>query len=107
MRTIIALILAALVACSSAFMSSPAFTARPATSLNVDIKIEVNAGEPIENAIRRFKREVNKSGHLFELRHKRYHENSQEKRKRKTAQARQRKRFERIQKRRMQQQNRT
>jgi small subunit ribosomal protein S21 len=80
---------------------------RPATTLNVDIKIKVAEGEPIENALRRFKREVNKSGHLFELRYKRFHENAQEKVKRKAAQARQRKRFERMQKRRMNQQNRT
>jgi small subunit ribosomal protein S21 len=60
----------------------------------------------IDSALRRFKREVNKSGHLIELRHKRFHESSQEKVKRKAAQARLRKRFERMQKRRMQQQNR-
>jgi small subunit ribosomal protein S21 len=60
----------------------------------------------IDSALRRFKREVNKSGHLIELRHKRFHESSQEKVKRKAAQARIRKRFERMQKRRLQQQNR-
>ena len=60
----------------------------------------------IESALRRFKREVNKSGHLQDLRHHRYHENAQEKKKRKAAQARMRKRFERMQRRRMQLQNR-
>merc|ERR1711862_559766 len=65
------------------------------------VKVEVGEGEPIESALRRFKREVNKSGHLMELRHRRYFENSQEKRKRKIVQARFRKRMERIQARRM------
>ena len=60
-----------------------------------------NDGEPVESVIRRFKREVNKSGHLIELRHRRYFENSQEKRKRKLVQARNRKRLERMNKRRM------
>ena len=45
--------------------------------------MNVGDGEPIESALRRFKREVNKSGHLMELRHRRYFENSQEKKKRK------------------------
>lgn len=72
------------------------------TELAVDIKVDVGDGEPIESAIRRFKREVNKSGHLMELRHKRYFENSQERKKRKIVQARMRKRFERMNNRRMQ-----
>lgn len=65
------------------------------------IKVEVGDGEPIESAIRRFKREVNKSGHLMELRHRRYFETPQEKTKRKMKEARMRMKFERIQKRRM------
>lgn len=69
--------------------------------LAVKIKVEVGDGEPIESALRRFKREINKSGHLIELRHKRYFENSQEKKKRKVKEARMRKKFERMQKRRM------
>jgi small subunit ribosomal protein S21 len=68
--------------------------------MSVKIKIEVGDGEPIESAIRRFKREVSKSGHLIELRHKRYFENSQERAKRKVKEARMRKKFERMQKRR-------
>lgn len=71
------------------------------TALSVNIKVDVGDGEPIESALRRFKREVNKSGHLMELRHKRYFENSQEKKKRKIKEARMRKKFERMQKRRM------
>jgi small subunit ribosomal protein S21 len=66
----------------------------------VKIKVEVGDSEPIESALRRFKREVNKSGHLMELRHRRYFENSQEKVKRKVKEARIRKKFERMQKRR-------
>jgi len=74
------------------------------TALPVKVKVEVGDGEPIESALRRFKREVNKSGHLMELRHKRYFENPQERKKRKVKEARIRKKFERMQKRRMQQQ---
>lgn len=65
------------------------------------IKVDVGDGEPIESALRRFKREVNKSGHLMELRHKRYFENTQEKKKRKIKEGRMRKKFERMQKRRL------
>ena len=74
---------------------------RETTSLNVKVKVEVGDGEPIESALRRFKREVNKSGHLMELRHKRYFENPQERKKRKIKEARMRKKFERMQRRRM------
>ena len=63
--------------------------------------VEVGDGEPIESALRRFKREVNKSGHLMELRHKRHFENAQEKKKRKIKEGRMRKKFERMQKRRI------
>lgn len=73
------------------------------TSLNVRIKISVGDGEPIESAVRRFTREVKKSGHLMELRHKRYFENSQEKKKRKVKEGRLRKKFERMANRRMRQ----
>ena len=72
-----------------------------ATALPVKIKVDVGDGEPIESALRRFKREVNKSGHLIELRHKRHFENSQERAKRKIKEARMRKKFERMQRRRM------
>ena len=75
-----------------------------ATALNVDIKIQVGEGEPIESALRRFKLEVNKSCHLQELRYKRYFENSQDLKKRKIVQARFRQRMERMQARRMRQQ---
>jgi ribosomal protein S21 len=60
----------------------------------------VGDGEPIESALRRFKREINKSGHLMELRHRRYFENSQDEKKRKIKEARMRKKFERMAKRR-------
>mmetsp|Transcript_24620 Transcript_24620/g.48988 ORF Transcript_24620/g.48988 Transcript_24620/m.48988 type:complete len:116 (-) Transcript_24620:78-425(-) len=65
------------------------------------VKIVVNENEPIEMALRRFKREVNKSSHLMELRHRRHFENSVEKKKRKIVQARNRKKFERMQKQRL------
>lgn len=70
----------------------------------VKVKINVGEGEPIESALRRFKREVSKSGHLMELRHRRYFENSQERAKRKVKEARLRKKFERVQRRRTRQQ---
>ena len=79
------------------------YTATP-TALNVNIKVAVGEGEPIESALRRFKREVNKSGHLMDLRHKRYFENSQDRKKRKIVQARFRVRMERMQARRMRKQ---
>lgn len=75
--------------------------ARPSTELGVKIKVVVGDGEPIESALRRFKREVNQSGHMMELRHKRYFENSQERKKRKVKEARMRIKFERMQRRRM------
>lgn len=74
------------------------------TDLGVKITVVVGDGEPIESALRRFKRQVNKSGHLMELRHKRYFENPQERKKRKVKEARMRVKFERMQRRRMQKQ---
>jgi small subunit ribosomal protein S21 len=82
---------------------SPLFSRLPGTptSLNVKIKIEVGSNEPIESALRRFKRAVNKSGHLMELRHRRFFETPQESKKRKVKEARLRIKFERMQRRRM------
>jgi small subunit ribosomal protein S21 len=71
------------------------------TELAVNIKVNVGDGEPIESALRRFKREVNKSGHLMDLRHRRHFENSQEKVKRKVKEGRMRVKFERMQRKRM------
>ena len=70
------------------------------TSLPVKIKVNVGDGEPIESALRRFKREVSKSGHLMELRHKRYFENPQQRAIRKVKEGRLRKKFERMAKKR-------
>merc|ERR1712129_586003 len=80
---------------------SPSAIPTSHTALSVDVKVDVGEGEPIDSALRRFKREVNKSGHLMELRHRRYFENAQAKKKRKIVQARNRKRIERMNKRRM------
>merc|ERR1719327_109145 len=99
-------LLSALVACLLA-LSATAFAplntcpARPATSLDVNIKVNVGDGEPIESALRRFKRAVSNSGHLQELRHKRYFENKQERKKRKIKERFLRKKFERMQRKRM------
>merc|ERR1711871_132015 len=55
-----------------------------ASSSSLDgVKITVNDDEPIENVLRRFKRSVNQSGHLMELRFKEQWENAHDKRKRK------------------------
>jgi ribosomal protein S21 len=51
--------------------------------------------EPIENVIKRFKRAVNQSGHLMELRHRELWETAADKRKRKFERARQLNRIER------------
>mmetsp|Transcript_18496 Transcript_18496/g.33497 ORF Transcript_18496/g.33497 Transcript_18496/m.33497 type:complete len:113 (-) Transcript_18496:45-383(-) len=102
--------LLALLVALVATLSSNAFAPVPVVSksavasstlLDVKIKIDVGDGEPIESALRRFKREVSKSGHLMELRHRRYFENSQEKRKRKVKEGRMRRKFERIARRRL------
>jgi small subunit ribosomal protein S21 len=60
------------------------------------IKLEVqDEGEPIENVIKRFKRAVNQSGHLQEMRHRELWETAADKRKRKHMRARQLNRIER------------
>mmetsp|Transcript_23050 Transcript_23050/g.32186 ORF Transcript_23050/g.32186 Transcript_23050/m.32186 type:complete len:111 (+) Transcript_23050:65-397(+) len=100
---LLALLVSALAAVSTvAFAPVPAFKAPVAseTALAVKISVQVGDGEPIESALRRFKREINKSGHLMELRHRRYFENSQEKKKRKVKEGRMRKKFERMQRKR-------
>ena len=74
---------------------------RPTTSLDVKVKVNVGDGEPVESALRRFKRAVSASGHLIELRHKRYFENSQERKKRKIKERGLRVKFERMQRKRM------
>eukprot|EP01083_Nonionella_stella_P006790 19662_1 len=89
------LLVAVVVAMASAFAPSTPMS-RTATALPVNIKVDVGEGEPIESALRRFKREVNKSGHLQDLRHKRFFENSQDRKKRKIVQARFIKRMERM-----------
>jgi ribosomal protein S21 len=89
---------------SHVFLYIPLFVlvgARPSTDLAVNIKVNVGDGEPVESALRRFKRAVSNSGHLMELRHKRYFENSQERKIRKVKEARMRIKFERMQRRRM------
>ncbi|CDF36909.1 unnamed protein product [Chondrus crispus] len=54
----------------------------------MDVTVIVGDNEPVESAIRRFKKDVSKSGHLFELRRRRYFETNTEKRIRKAAAAR-------------------
>jgi small subunit ribosomal protein S21 len=60
------------------------------------IKLELeDENEPIENTIKRFKRSVNQSGHLMEMRHRELWETAADKRKRKFTRARQLARIER------------
>ena len=49
----------------------------------VDVSVQVNDGEPIEGALRRFKIAVSRSGHLMELRRRRTFETNNEKKIRK------------------------
>lgn len=92
------------------FFASQAFGAPVATRANIpaaananglrmDVTVVVGDGEPIESAIRRFKKEVTKSGHLYELRRRRYFETNTEKRLRKAAAARRKARMARNMKR--------
>mmetsp|Transcript_16690 Transcript_16690/g.36075 ORF Transcript_16690/g.36075 Transcript_16690/m.36075 type:complete len:110 (-) Transcript_16690:387-716(-) len=102
------IVLVALVAAmANAFVvpaSAPLTRTATKTALPVNIKVDVGEGEPIESALRRFKREVNKSGHLMDLRYKRYFENSQDRKKRKIVQKRFRVRMERMNAQRMRKQ---
>jgi small subunit ribosomal protein S21 len=59
------------------------------------VKLVCNDEEPIENVLRRFKRSVNQSGHLMELRHRELWETAQDKVKRKAERARQLNKIER------------
>ena len=102
MRRVAALIVGALAGSASAFQAPRQTTAR-AAPLN-SIKINTRSGESVDSVIMRLRREVNKSGHLRTLRHKRFHEDAREKKKRKVAEARRKMKFMRQRKRRSQQQ---
>ena len=80
MRRVAALIVGAL-AGANAFQA-PRQTAARAAPLQ-SIKINTRSGESVDSVIMRLRREVNKSGHLRTLRHKRFHEDAREKKKRK------------------------
>jgi small subunit ribosomal protein S21 len=58
-----------------------------ASALN-GVKLICTEEEPIENTLRRFKRAVNQSGHLMDLRHKEQWETAADKVKRKAERAR-------------------
>lgn len=58
------------------------FFLRKGSSLDA-VKVMISPEEPIENVLRRFKRSVNQSGHLMDLRFKEEWENAHDKRKRK------------------------
>lgn len=59
------------------------------------IKVTAGEDEPIENTLRRFKKTVNQSGYLMDLRFKEFWETTADKKKRKQERARQLNRIER------------
>lgn len=73
-------------ASAAATVAAPRPVAGAAT-IRMDVTTVVGDSEPIESALRRFKKDVNKSGHLFELRRRRYFETTAEKRLRKHMQS--------------------
>eukprot|EP01038_Epipyxis_sp_PR26KG_P005399 gene5399-7483_t len=73
-------------------LASPVRTTGSALSA---VKLVYNEEEPIENVLKRFKRSVNQSGHLLDLRYKEHWETAAEKRKRKREKARLLNRIER------------
>mmetsp|Transcript_9993 Transcript_9993/g.15041 ORF Transcript_9993/g.15041 Transcript_9993/m.15041 type:complete len:116 (-) Transcript_9993:43-390(-) len=62
--------------------------AASANGLKMEIEVEIGEDESVESALMRFKRAVAQSGHLQELKYRTHFENSQEKKKRKMANAR-------------------
>lgn len=78
----------------TAFAFRPVLRTTSSIALN-GVKLVCNDEEPIENVLRRFKRSVNQSGHLMELRHRELWETAADKRKRKAERARQLNRIER------------
>jgi len=53
-------------------------TVQKPNQLSMYVKVVVGEGEPVDSALQRFRRQVNRSGHLMVLRHRRYFENNQE-----------------------------
>jgi len=61
----------------------------------MEVAVNLEDGENIEQALRRFKREVLRSGHLMEIRRRKNFETSTEKRIRKEAMSKKRQRIAR------------
>ncbi|KAG5179671.1 ribosomal protein S21-domain-containing protein [Tribonema minus] len=76
-------------------LTSRAPAAKSASHLSMEVKIVVGDGESVESALNRFKRAVARSGHMQELRYRRYFETTQERKKRKATLARKRARIAR------------
>eukprot|EP00187_Rhodella_violacea_P002359 CAMPEP_0174912580 /NCGR_PEP_ID=MMETSP0167-20121228/79860_1 /TAXON_ID=38298 /ORGANISM="Rhodella maculata, Strain CCMP736" /LENGTH=117 /DNA_ID=CAMNT_0016157239 /DNA_START=419 /DNA_END=772 /DNA_ORIENTATION=- len=64
--------------------------------MRMDVSVTRMDNEPLEAMMRRFKRSVNNSGHLRELRHKRYFESTAEERIRKNKENLMRKKMDRM-----------
>lgn len=86
-------LLAVIIVSASAFRAIP--SSRVVGSALNAIKVTVAPDEPLENVLKRFKKTVNQSGHLMDLRFKEQWETAADKRKRKFERARQLNRIER------------
>jgi len=60
------------------------------TSIEMRVRVLVNPGEPVDSALRRFKKEVVKAGILQEVKRRQFFESNTEKRLRRTALQKQR-----------------
>merc|ERR1719231_1052113 len=96
-------LLACALAGASAFYSPAARSAPVRAAPLSSIKINVRSGESVDSVIMRLRREVNKSGHLRTLRHKRYFEDPREKKKRKSRELQLKRKFENAKQRRQRQ----
>uniref|UniRef100_A0A7S2ZBU8 30S ribosomal protein S21 n=1 Tax=Rhodosorus marinus TaxID=101924 RepID=A0A7S2ZBU8_9RHOD len=67
----------------------------PRARVNMEVAVNLEDGENIEQALRRFKREVLRSGHLMEIRRRKNFETSTERRIRKEAMSKKRQRIAR------------
>eukprot|EP01039_Chlorochromonas_danica_P000028 gene28-31_t len=89
------LLLAVTLPAFMAFVHIPA-AVRQGTSLAGSVKVIIGKDEPLENALKRFKRATRQSGTLMDLRFREHWETTAEKKKRKATQARFLNRMERV-----------
>eukprot|EP01031_Cornospumella_fuschlensis_P038577 gene38577-46895_t len=85
---------------STAF-TVPRALARPSTKIAVKvgpgaIHTIIGEDEPLDSAVKRFRRQVRNSGHLMDMRYKEHWETAQAKKKRKAENARRQNKYERM-----------